>query len=119
MTDYSGNTLSQTCHHLLTIESIIILHNHRRLSPMRTDKDAGLELRDVKFHCLNLQWRITNLIFADNTHLINEVDLGIEAIVGSNTGVWVLLMAKHLVEIGTHSLQEVSHSTLTDMTMQG
>ena len=71
----SSNTLCQTSHHLLTIESIIILHNHRRLSLMRTDEDAGLELGDVKFQGLNVQWRITYLIFVDNAHLIDEVNL--------------------------------------------
>ena len=71
----SSNTLCQASHHLLTIESIIILHNHRRLSLMWTDEDTGLELGGVKFQGLNIQWRITYLIFVDDAHLIDEVDL--------------------------------------------
>ena len=75
MISYSGYTLGKTSHHLLAIEGIIILHDHRGLTLMRTNEDTSFELRNVELHRLNVQWSFAYLIFVDNSHLIDEVYL--------------------------------------------
>ncbi len=106
----SGNALGQTTAHALAVERVVILDHHAA----RLNLDVDFELGNVEFQQFLPDRLTTHGVLREHAHLISIGDGRTEAVVSSDAGKGVILVAQRLVKRVACILQELVNRYIVD-----
>ena len=110
-----SDAFGQRLAYCLRVEGIVILHHHAA----RLYLDVNLKLRNVQLEHFLTDKLPADSIFRQHTHLVGVGNSGTEAIVGSDAGEGIVLVAQRLVEGLAGLPQERADGGVVDVESEG